>query len=344
MTTAPTRPNPSLLLRLFRLRESGVFFALVLLFAILSVTRYYSFLSPLNLQSLATQITFTAISGIGVLFVILSGGIDLSVGASAGLSGFVCAIVVVLTPNPYVGIAAGFAAAILTGALLGGLSGSIISYLKVTPFIVTLGMMWIARSLIYVLGRVVVAGHLVPQELRQDSAMPVTGIPEIFVQAGSGSFAGIPVPVLVLLCVAAAAHFTLAHTTFGRRLYAVGGNEQAALYSGISVPRTKLLAYITCSAISGITGFLFVARFTSGTMEAGRNHELEAIAAAVIGGTSLVGGAGSVLGVILGACVMGVVSNGMDMFGIPPEPKPGIIGAVIIAAAIIDALRNRSRS
>lgn len=336
--------EPSLLRRILRMRESGVFLALVILIAILSVTRYYSFLTSTNLQNLSTQITFTAISGIGVLFVILTAGVDLSLGSSAGLSSFVCAIAVVLTPNPYAGIAVGLAAAILTGALVGAANGAVVSYLRVTPFIVTLGMMWVARTLIYELGRVVVADHLVPKELRQASAMPVTGIPQVFVDAGAGSIGGIPIPVLFLVVVAIVAHFILTYTVFGRRLYAIGGNEEATHLSGINVRRVKFFAYVFCSAICGITGFLYVARFTSGTMEAGRNHELEAIAAAVIGGTSLMGGSGSVLGVVLGACVMGVVSNGMDMLGIPPEPKLGIIGAVIIAAAILDAYRNRGQS
>ena len=343
MTATPS-PQSSPLLRIVRMRESGVFCALVLLVAILSLTRYYTFLSAPNLESLGTQITFNAISGIGVLFVILTAGVDLSLGSSAGLSGFVCAIVVVLTPNPYLGILLGLAAALATGALVGAINGAIISYFRVTSFIVTLGMMWIARSLIYVLGRQVVARHMMPEGLQQESAQPVTGIPQLFVDAGSGSLLGIPIPILVLVALAVIAHLVLTYTVFGRRLYAIGGNEEATRLSGIETRRTKMFAYVVCSAICGITGFLYVARFTSGTMEAGKNDELQAIAAAVIGGTSLMGGSGSVLGVILGACVMGVVSNGMDMLHIPAEPKLGIIGLVIIAAAIIDVLRNRGRS
>lgn len=333
--------DTSLLLRLLRSRESGVFLAFILLFAILALARPYSFLTYLNLTNLGTQIAFIAISGIGVLLVILTSGVDLSLGSSSGLSGFVCAIAVVLTPNPYLGLLTGLAAALLTGAIIGALNGAVISYLRVTPFIVTLGMMWIARSIIYVLGRQVVANVLTPSDHRLDSPMPVTNIPQLFVHAGSGSLMGVPVPIFVLLVLAVAVHILLSHTILGRQLYAIGGNAEAARYAGIRVEWVRFLAYVLCSTICGITGFLYVSRFNAGTLDAGKNDELQAIAAAVIGGTSLMGGTGSVAGVILGACVMGVVSNGMDTLHIPAEPKLGIIGAVIIAAAIIDILRSR---
>jgi ribose/xylose/arabinose/galactoside ABC-type transport system permease subunit len=317
--------------------------AFLVLFVIMAILRNRSFLSYENLSSLGTQITFTAITGIGVLFVILTGGVDLSLGSTAGLCGFVCAIVVVLTKNVYLGIAAGFVTSLAVGALVGAFNGLIVSYIGVTSFIVTLGGMWVWRSAIYVLGRYVVAGWLVEEKKRQDSALPVTGIPDVFVHFGSGTVLGIPVPILFLVALAIVTHVTLRYTVFGRRLYAIGGNEEATHLSGIDVKWVKFFAYVVCSAICGITGFLFVARYTSGTMEAGKNHELDAIAAAVIGGTSLMGGSGSVIGVILGACVMGVVSNGMDLLGAPAEPKLGIIGMVIIVAAIVDALRNRRR-
>jgi ribose/xylose/arabinose/galactoside ABC-type transport system permease subunit len=334
----------SVLMKLVRSRESGVFAAFLILFGILSVVRFYSFLSYGNLTNLGVQITFMAITGIGVLFVILTSGVDLSLGSTAGLCSFVCAIFVVITPNPYLGIGVGLLAAIATGAIVGAVNGLIVSYVNVTSFIVTLGMLYVGRSAIYVLGRYVVADHIVPVAERQASAMPVTGIPDVFVRAGSGSLLGVPIPILILVVLAVVAHIILTYTVFGRRLYAIGGNEEATHLSGIDVKRVKFFSYVVCSAICGITGFLYVARFTSGTMEAGKGHELEAIAAAVIGGTSLLGGSGSVVGVILGACVMGVVSNGLDLLGVPPEPKPGIIGAVIIIAAIVDVMRNRSRT
>jgi ribose transport system permease protein len=340
----PESSSPSLLMRLVRSRESGVLLAFLILFAFLAITRYYSFLTYPNLTNLGVQISFMAITGIGVLFVILTSGVDLSLGSTAGLCSFVCAIFVVLMPDPYLGIVVGLAAALVTGLLVGAFNGLVVSYVGVTPFIVTLGMLWVCRSIIYCLGRYVVAAHLVPEAQRQASAMPVTGIPDLFVQFGSGSVIGIPVPMLVLALLAVVAHIVLTYTVFGRRLYAIGGNEDATRLSGINVRKTKFLAYVACSTICGITGFLYVARFSSGTMEAGKGHELEAIAAAVIGGTSLMGGSGSVLGVILGACVMGVVSNGLDQLGLPPEPKTGIIGAVIIVAAIVDVVRNRRRA
>jgi ribose/xylose/arabinose/galactoside ABC-type transport system permease subunit len=328
-------------MRIIRSRESGVLVAFLLLFISLAIAKNRTFLSFDNLSNVGTQMTFIAITGIGVLFVILTSGVDLSLGSTVGLCSFLCAIAVVSTHNPYLGVVLGFVAAILAGMVVGAVNGAVVSFINVTPFIVTLGMMGIARSVIYVLGKTVVANHLVPQERRQASAMPVTDIPEPFVHALSGSVFGIPVPILVLIVVAVIAHFVLTFTVFGRRLYAIGGNEEATHLSGIPVHWVKFFSYVVCSAICGITGTLYVARFNQGALEAGRNHELDAIAAAVIGGTSLMGGSGSVIGVILGACVMSVVSNGLDLLKIPPEPKVGIIGAVIIIAAIVDVLRSR---
>jgi ribose/xylose/arabinose/galactoside ABC-type transport system permease subunit len=319
-----------------------VLVAFLILFIALSIFRNRSFLAFQNLSFLSVQITFTAITGIGVLFVIITGGVDLSLGSTAGLCSFTCAMAVVATSDPYLGIFVGVAAGILTGCIVGAINGAIVAHIKVTSFIVTLGMLGIARSVIYVLGRYVVAQHLVSPDKRQDSALPVTGIPDIFVNAGSGTLLGIPTPVLVLAVVAVIAHLILTYTVFGRRLYAIGGNEEATHLSGINVHWVKFFAYVVCSAICGVTGILFVARFNQGALEAGKGHELDAIAAAVIGGTSLMGGSGTVLGVILGACVMGVVSNGLDLVKwIPPESKVGIIGVVIIIAAIIDVFRNR---
>lgn len=335
------RGEPSLMGRIVRSRESGVLVALLLLVVALAITRNRTFLTTDNLANLGVQITFTAITGIGVLFVILTGGVDLSLGSTAGLCGYVCAIAVVLTGDPYVGVFTGVLASLLTGVLVGSANGAIVAHVRVTPFIVTLGMLGIARSIIYILGKYVTANHLVEPSKRQQSAIPVTGIPDAFVHALSGKFMGIPVPILVLIVVGAGAHLVLTYTVFGRRLYAIGGNEEATQLSGINVRWVKFFAYVVCSGLCGITGALWVARFNQGALSAGEGHELDAIAAAVIGGTSLMGGVGTVLGVILGACVMGVVSNGLDLLGIPPEPKLGIIGAVIIVAAIVDGVRNR---
>jgi ribose transport system permease protein len=354
MTTSPqlaqSTPPPeryrqsSLLMRIVHSRESGVLVAFILLFGLLAITKNRSFLTPENLSNLGVQVTFTAITAIGVLFVILTGGVDLSLGSTVGVSSFTAAIMVVVTRNPYLAVATALAAGILTGMTVGAINGAIVSYVRVTPFIVTLGMLGIGRSVVYILGKNVVAKHLVPENQRQDSAMAVTGIPPDFVTNWSSPFLHVPAPIWVLLVVALGAHLTLKYTVFGRRLYAIGGNEEATQLSGINVQRVKFLAYVVCSALCGITGFLSVARYNSGSLETGKGAELDAIAAAVIGGTSLMGGSGSVLGVILGACVMGVVSNGLDKLNLPPEPKVGIIGSVIIIAAIVDVVRNRKNA
>ncbi len=331
----------SIIAKLIHSRESGVFIAFVILFAALSILRNRTFLSAENLSNLGSTISYFAILGIGVLFVIVTGGVDLSLGSAAGLCGYIGAMAIVATPNPTAGIFVGLLVGILIGVTIGAINGSIVAFVRVTPFIVTLGMLGIGRGMIYIIAKYYVAPHATPP---RDSPIAVLNIPQLFINVGQGKLFGIPVPVLVLVVVALIAHLVLTYTVFGRRLYAIGGNEEATHLSGINVDWIKFFAYVVCSAICAITGMLYVARYSQGSLVAGNGDELNAIAAAVIGGTSLMGGAGSVLGVILGACIMGIVANGLDLLEIPSEPKLAIIGAVIIVAAIVDVVRNRRRA
>ncbi|MGD0092723.1 MAG: ABC transporter permease, partial [Planctomycetota bacterium] len=165
------------------------------------------------------------------------------------------------------------------------------------------------------------------------------GIPEGYIETGSW----ILFPVIVLLLVAAVSHLGLTYTAFGRRLYAVGGNEEATRLSGINVRRVKFLAYVISGVLSGLTGILYVAKFRSALAEPAKGIELDAIAAAVIGGTSLMGGEGSVFGVLIGAMVMGVIRNGLVLVKVSPDWQELIIGAVIILAAILDVWRSKRR-
>jgi ribose transport system permease protein len=310
------------LLRLLRRRESGIFLALVaLMFLITAFQR--NFATGYNLYVVGRQIAYTAIVALGVFFVIVTSGIDLSIGSVLGLSGVMCGLVMAAGLSPLLAVGAG----LLTGITVGLINGAVVSYLGVTPFIVTLGMLSMARGLVFVI-------------TRGDS---IRAIPESFIKAGLIDIFGIPMPVIVLGIVAVSAHFVSTRSVFGRQLYALGGNENAAALSGIKIRQVKIAAYAVSGLLSSVTGILFVARFRSAQANAGLGMELDAIAASVIGGTSLMGGEGSVLGVLLGASIMGVLRNGLVLMEVSSYWQELIIGLVIVLAAVIDVVRRRWR-
>jgi len=303
-------------------KEAGILLALIVLVALIGVLEP-AFLTQTNLYLLSRQIALTAIVSFGVLFVILTAGIDLSLGSVVGLTGFACGLAMAAGLHPVLAVGVGLA----TGALVGAVNGVIVAFLGVTPFIVTLGMLGVARGLIYI--------------IRHGDS--VRGIAPGFVAFGTGQFLGVPVPVLICVLIAILAHAALQHTAFGRQVYAVGGNEEGARLSGINPRRVKLLTYVVSSMLCAVTGILFVARFNSAQADAGRGMELDAIAAAVIGGTSLMGGVGSVIGVLIGATIMGVVRNGLVLLQVSSYWQELIIGAIIVLAAILDAVRSKRR-
>jgi ribose transport system permease protein len=303
-------------------RESGIFLALVGLVLLIS-WREPKFLDSNNLYLVSRQIALTAIIALGVFFVILTGGIDLSVGSAVGLSGFICGLAMAAGWHPLSAILAG----LLTGAVVGAVNGSIVAFVGVTPFIVTLGMLGVAR------GAVLVIKH-------GDS---IREISKPFIDTVNGSLLGLSVPVIILLVMAAGAHVVLKFTAFGRRVYAIGGNEEATALSGINTRRVKFFTYVICGALSAVTGILFVARFQSAQADAGKGMELDAIAATVIGGTSLMGGEGSVVGVLIGAIIMGVIRNGLVLLQVSSYWQELIIGAIIVLAAVLDVVRSRRR-
>jgi len=276
-----------------------------------------------NLYLVSRQIAYTAIVALGVFFVILTSGIDLSIGSIVGLSGVLCGLALAAGLPPVLAVGVG----LLTGALVGAVNGTIVAYVGVTPFIVTLGMLSMAR------GTVLVITH-------GDS---IRKIPESFIRAGVTDVLGLPLPVIVLGAVAVAAHVVLNHTGFGRWIYAVGSNEEATALSGVNTRRVKFLTYVLSGLLSSITGVLFIARFRSAQANAGFMMELDAIAAAVIGGTSLLGGQGTVPGVLIGATIMGVIRNGLVLMEVSSYWQELIIGSIIVLAAIIDIVRSRRR-
>jgi ribose transport system permease protein len=308
--------------KLLHRRESGIFIALVVLIILISSFQP-KFISRDNLFLVSRQIALTAIIALGVLFVILTGGIDLSVGSTVGLSGFICGLGMAAGFHPLLAVVVG----LLTGAAVGAVNGAIVAYVGVTPFIVTLGMLGAAHGVILI--------------IKQGES--IRNISEAFIAFGNGSAFGISVPVLILIAIAASCFLILGRTIFGRQVFAIGGNEKAAALSGINTRAVKFFTYVLCGVLSAVTGILYVARFQSAQADSGKGTELDAIAAAVIGGTSLMGGEGSVVGVLLGATIMGVIRNGLVLLTVSPYWQELIIGTIIVLAAILDVIRGRKR-
>jgi ribose/xylose/arabinose/galactoside ABC-type transport system permease subunit len=212
------------------------------------------------------------------------------------------------------------------GLLMGMINGALIAYVRIAPFIATLGMLSFASGVV----------------LGLSEGWPVTEIPESFLPVAQGSFLALPIPVWITLLIAVTAHIILTYTVFGRRTYAMGGNEQATFLSGIDVNRIKFGLYMISAACASIAGIILVARFNSAQPEPGKGWELDAIAAAVIGGTSLAGGSGSVLGVLVGACVMGVIKNGLVLMKVSAYWQTAIIGIIIVLASVLDRAKRRN--
>jgi ribose/xylose/arabinose/galactoside ABC-type transport system permease subunit len=306
---------------LLRRREAAIVIALILLILAISIAER-NFLAGSNLYLLSRQISLVAIVALGELFVILHGGIDLSVGSVMAFSGMVAGYSMKIGIPPPIAVVFGVAA----GLAMGAINGALVSYVRLAPFIATLGMLSFASGMV----------------LGLTKGWPITEIPPSFVPLAQGSFLGLPIPVWIMLAVAVVAHVVLTATAFGRRTYAIGGNEQATFLSGIDVRRVKFALYAISAGCASIAGILLVARFSSARADNGTGWELDAIAAAVIGGTSLSGGAGSVLGVLVGACIMGVIKNGLVIMKVSSYWHTAIIGVVIVLAAVLDRARRRS--
>lgn len=280
------------------------------------------FLTPQNLVIVARQISINGILAVGVTYVLLTGGVDLSLGSVVALAGVVAASFAQAEGVPLV-VPVGLG--VLTGLACGGVNGFLVAWGRVAPFIVTLGMMTAARGLALVLS----------------GGRPVSGLRPEFNRLGSGDWLGIPLPVLTLAFVTFLSWVFLRHFRPGRYIYAVGGNEEAARAAGIGVRRVKLLAYAICGALAGLAGVVLAARITTGQPNAGVGYELDAIAAVVIGGTSLSGGVGGVGGTIQGALLMGMINNALDLLNVSSYYQNILKGALIVGAVWLDSRHRK---
>lgn len=298
----------------------GIIAVLVLLFALMALVAP-NFLSVSNGFNIARAVSINAVLAAGMTLVILTGGIDLSVGSIVGVSG----VTSVLLWNLEIGAFPAILGGIAVGALAGLLNGVLIAYLALPAFIVTLGAMTYLRGTAYAL----------------TDARPLLAEGDLgFRMLGSGNFAGIPSPVLVMILTYVVLWFVLERTRFGRHVYAVGGNMEAARLAGIKVKRVLTRVYVIAGITAGLAGVMFAARVESGQPRAGESYELDAIAAVVLGGTSLAGGRGRIHGTFIGALIMGVLSNGLILMNVPFFNQLIVKGAVIVLAVGIDSLKN----
>ena len=269
-----------------------------------------------NLFNVFKQITVAGIVGCGMTFVILTGGIDLSVGSILGLSGVLASGVLASTGNT----AAAVAVSLIVGMACGAVNGFFVSVCGIPPFISTLGMMTLLRGVILVYTK----GSPIP--IKVDS----------YKFFGKGSIAGIPVPVIILIVVFLLAHYILTQTTYGRSVYAVGGNREAARLSGIRVKTSEFLVYTLNGLMCGMAGLILTARLGSAQSTSGTGIEMDAIAAVILGGTSLSGGVGFVLPTVVGAMIMGIIDNILTLMNVNPHATNIVKGAVILIAVLVD--------
>lgn len=301
----------------------GIVIILLILCIALSIITP-SFLQIKNFMNVLRQVSITGIIAVGMIFVIATGGIDLSVGSITGVVAMVATslahpdqfpLIVPILVGLLVGVAAGF------------VNGVIVAYGEVPPFITTLGSMTSLRgaAMIYNNGR------------------PIIDLSEIYTKIGGGMVGSVPVPVIIFLVIIALGTIILHYTRFGRHVFAVGGNELAAKVSGINVKRVKLSVFMITGFVSAVTGIVVSSRVMSGSPIAGEGYEMDAITACVIGGASLSGGEGGVVSTIIGALIVGVVSNGLDLMHVKSYWQSVVKGIIVVAAVLIDIQTKKNR-
>ena len=334
MTASPARA--SLVSLVLRLRAVIALVVLSIVFSLLSP----EFLTTGNLAILIKHVAINAILAIGMTFVILSGGIDLSVGSVVGLCGMIAGGLVsrgLVLPSlggvVFVHTWLVVAIALAAGMALGAVNGWLVSRLRVPPFIATLGLLYVARGAALLMSD----GATFPN-LAGDPARGNTGLPAI----GAGTWLGLPIPVWLMVALAAAAMFVAMRTPFGRQVYAVGGNERAALLAGVRVARVRMSVYVISGFCAALVGVIIAAQLGAAHPATGETFELNAIAAVVLGGTSLMGGRGTIAGTLIGAFVIGVLADGLVLLGVSEFWQMVIKGLVIVLAVVLDQYQKRS--
>ncbi|MCY7486708.1 ribose ABC transporter permease RbsC [Paenibacillus alvei] len=302
-------------------QKLGPLLGLFILIVIVSILNP-SFLEPLNILNLLRQVSINALIAFGMTFVILTGGIDLSVGSTLALSSAFVANMLVAGYDPILSILAGC----LLGGVMGMINGLLVTQGKMAPFIATLATMTIFRGLTLV----------------YTDGNPITGLGDsmTFQLFGRGYQFGIPVPAITMIIAFAVLWVILHKTAFGRKTYAIGGNEKAAIVSGIKVSRVKIMIYSLAGMLSALAGAILTSRLNSAQPTAGTSYELDAIAAVVLGGTSLSGGRGRIVGTLIGALIIGTLNNGLNLLGVSSFYQMVVKGIVILIAVLIDRKKS----
>lgn len=303
------------------MKKSGSLIGLVVLFVVIACLNS-SFIDPGNLKNLLRQVSINALISFGMTFVILTGGIDLSVGSILALSSALMGSFIVGGLDPILGIVV----ACIIGAALGAVNGLVITYGKVAPFIATLATMTIFRgmTLVYTNGN------------------PISGLTEneAFLNFGQGYFLELPVPAVMMLIMFGILYFILHKTPLGRKTYAVGGNEKVSFIAGIKINRIKIFAYTVTGMLCGMAGAILTSRLNSAQPTAGTGYELDAIAAVVLGGTSLSGGKGRIVGTLVGALIIGTLNNGLNILNVSSFYQQVVKGIVILLAVLMDRKKS----
>lgn len=311
--------------RLLRARETGIAVVVLAMITFLSLATD-TFFTASNLAVVSRQISLNAIIAMGMTLVILMGGIDLSVGSVVAISSVMLGLTMVRWNMPiWLGIVIG----ILMGVVIGFINGALVVRTKVPPFIITLGMMGLARGAALVITK----------------GTSISGFPTNYFPIGQGfMFNLVPIPVVIAIVLAILVHIVLSRTTFGRRIYLLGSNEEAALLSGINVNRMKVMIFTICSAFAAIEAVIETSRMATGQPASGSGYELTAIGSVIIGGASMAGGEGTVLGTMLGAVLLGLITNGLILLGISAYWQQVFSGTIIILAVALDTWRRQQKT
>ncbi len=337
MADAPTRGVPTVLAAdlLFRLRALIALIVVIIFFSALAP----NFLSVASFLIVAKHVAIIAIIAVGMTFVILTGGIDLSVGSIVGLSGMIAGALILngLTITPlgiviYPSVPLIILLTLGAGGLVGLVNGVLVTRFRVAPFIATLGMLYVARGAALLLSNGATFPNLIGSADYGNEGFPLLG---------AGAVLRLPVPVLLLIALGLVTGFVARRTVFGRRVYAIGGNERAALIAGVRVARIKTSVYVISGVCAALVGLIVASDLVAAHPASGETFELGAIAAVVLGGASLAGGRGTIGGTIIGACVIGILGDGMVMMGVSEFWQMVIKGTVIVAAVVLDQLQGR---
>lgn len=318
-----TQKKPNALKSLALKRESTMVLILIVIFVVMSVARPDTFKTEDNLFNLLKQISLISIIAIGQTFVLATGGIDLSVGYSLGLAGIVMTKLFTLGISSWTAIILG----LLTSVLIGFINGLIITTFNLPPFIVTLGMANVARGLTYIITK----------------GFPIALDNQFVWALGNGYWGPVPIMAVIMIVLVIISAYLLDRTRFGTRVIAIGGNETAAMLSGINVKKYKTMVYTLTGLLAGIAGVIMVGRLNAGNPNAGLNFDTDSIAAAVVGGTSMAGGDATMVGTLLGALLLGVIKNALVLLNVNMYWQTVVVGAIIIVVCIFDSYTRAKR-